>query len=113
MSATLIQALYTSSVRTVVSLSTHLHGLLKVLGASRQQHELLEREGVAGVRATVDDVKGGAGEDEVTGGAGKVGKVLVQGDTLRAERQPMSVSPFADCARSCPPFGRRQPWRQP
>ena len=66
----------------VVGLGTNLHGLREAGGASGEEHELLERELVAGVRATVNDVERRAGEGERRLHAGKVSKVLVEGDAL-------------------------------
>lgn len=85
----------------MVSLSTHLHGLLKVLGASGQEHELLESEGVAGVGATVDDVESRAREDEVTSGAGKVGKVLVERNTLYLASRSASKHEVETAGEAC------------
>jgi len=69
--------------RTVVGLSSHLHGLLEVLGSSGEDHELLESESVAGVGSTVDDVESRARENEGSLDASKVGEVLVKRDVLR------------------------------
>ena len=69
-------------LESVVGLSTDLHGLGEGGSASGEEHELLERELVAGVGATVDDVEAGRGEDEGGLDTGEVGEVLVEGDTL-------------------------------
>ena len=66
----------------VVGLGTDLHGLLEGRSTGGNDHELLERELVAGVRSTVDDVEAGRGEDEGGLDTGEVGEVLVEGDTL-------------------------------
>ena len=66
----------------VVSLGTNLHGLREASGASGEEHELLERELVAGVGATVDDVEAGSGEDEGGLDTGEVSEVLVEGNAL-------------------------------
>lgn len=68
----------------MVDLGTDLHGLGESLSASGDNHELLERELVAGVRATVNDVHG-RGRENVRGlDASKLGKVGVKGNTLLA-----------------------------
>mmetsp|Transcript_54085 Transcript_54085/g.136063 ORF Transcript_54085/g.136063 Transcript_54085/m.136063 type:complete len:475 (-) Transcript_54085:104-1528(-) len=70
-------------LEAVVHLGPQLHGLLEVLGARRQDHELLHRQLVAGVAAAVDDVHGGHGHDELVGRvARQASDVLVQGDLL-------------------------------
>lgn len=66
----------------VVGLRAHLHGLSERRSASGKEHELLEGEGIAGVRATVDDVERGAGEDVGLLDAGKRGNVGVEGEAL-------------------------------
>lgn len=48
----------------------------------RNDHELLESETATGVGATVEDVHEGNGKDVGLLGAGKVGDVSVEGDTL-------------------------------
>jgi len=69
-------------LQDVVGLGTHLHCLGERLGASREDHEFLERKGVTGVRSTVDDVEGGAWED-VWGRNNREGsEVLLKGDAL-------------------------------
>lgn len=52
------------------------------LGTGRENHELLEGELVASVRATVDDVEARDGEDVRSLDAGNLGEVLVERDTL-------------------------------
>lgn len=66
----------------VVGLGTDLHSLLEGGCTSGDDHELLERELVAGVRTTVDDVEARGGEDEGGLDTGEVGEVLVERDTL-------------------------------
>ena len=66
----------------VVGLRTNLHRLREAGGTSGEEHELLERELVAGVRATVDDVESGGGENVGGLDASELSKVLVEGDTL-------------------------------
>lgn len=66
----------------VVGLGTDLHGLSEAGSTSGEEHELLERELVTGVRATVDDIERRAGEDVRGLDTGEFSKVLVQGDTL-------------------------------
>lgn len=66
----------------MVGLRTELHRLGEGGCASGKEHELLERELVAGVRATVDDVECGDGENEGGLHTGKVREVLVEGNTL-------------------------------
>lgn len=67
----------------VVDLGTDLHGLGKGLGTSGQDHELLHGELVAGVGATVNDVHGGDGHDDLLATvSGQVGNVTVERDTL-------------------------------
>lgn len=66
----------------MVGLSTDLHGLLERRSTSGDDHELLERELVAGVGSTVDDVEARGGEGEGRLDTGKVGEVLVERDTL-------------------------------
>ena len=70
----------------MVGLGSHLHGLVEVDGSDGKDHELLEGEGVAGVRATVDDVEAGAGEDVRGLDAGELSKVLVEGYTLFVDK---------------------------
>ena len=48
---------------------------------SGQDHELLHGQAVAGVRAAIDDVEGGHGQNEATV-ASQVGDVTVQRHTL-------------------------------
>ena len=66
----------------MVGLGTNLHCISERGCTSGEEHELLERELVAGVRATVDDVEAGSGEDEGGLDASEFGEVLVEGDTL-------------------------------
>ena len=66
----------------VVGLSADLHGLGAGSGASGEEHELLEREFVTGVRSSVDNVERGARKVERRLDACEVGKVLVERDTL-------------------------------
>lgn len=74
----------------VVSFRAHLHGLVKVGGAGREDHELLEGERVAGVRSTVDDVHGRDREDVRGLDASEVGEVDVEGDALQSRRRQVS-----------------------
>ena len=66
----------------MVSLRADLHRLSEAGSTGGQEHELLESELVAGMRAAVDNVERRAGEDEGGLDAGKVSEVLVEGDTL-------------------------------
>lgn len=66
----------------VVGLGADLHGLSEAGSAGGEEHELLEGKGVTSVRAAVDDVEGGAGEDVRLLDAGKRGNVSVQGKAL-------------------------------
>jgi len=69
-------------LESVVSFSSHLHGLVEVLGSGRKEHELLESESVTGVRSTVDNVHSGNGKDVRRLDTGKLGEVNVERDTL-------------------------------
>jgi hypothetical protein len=71
-----------NALESVVSLGTHLHGLLEVLGSGREEHEFLESEGVSGVGSTVNNVESGNGEDVRGLDTGEVGEVDVERDTL-------------------------------
>ena len=66
----------------MVCFSAHLHGFGERRSASRKEHELLERELVASMRSTVDDIEGGSGEDEGGLHTREVSEVLVERDTL-------------------------------
>lgn len=72
----------------VVGLGTDLHGLSESGSASGKEHELLEGKSVSSVRAAVDDVERGAGEDvglldaSERGNVGVEGKALVSGTGL-------------------------------
>lgn len=70
----------------MVGLGAHLHRLVKVLGSDGEDHEFLEREGVAGVRPAVDHVERGAGEHVRRLNARELGKVHIQGDALDVSR---------------------------
>lgn len=80
----------------VVGLGTHLHGLVEVLGSGGEEHELLEGEGVTGVRSTVDDVHGGDGEDVRRLDTGELGEVDVERDTLHRENVRFHDDRFCD-----------------
>jgi hypothetical protein len=96
----------------VVSLGTHLHGLVKVLGSDGEDHELLEREGVSSVGSTVDDVERRAGEVVGRLDASEVGKVDVEGDTLAMHTVVSSKRPgIHEGEGRCSPSGQQQPWR--
>ncbi|GMT15290.1 hypothetical protein PFISCL1PPCAC_6587, partial [Pristionchus fissidentatus] len=68
-------------LEVVVHLGSHAHRLRERLGAKREDHELLHGQLVSGVGASVDDVEGGHGKDNLVG-AGELGDVLVEGDSL-------------------------------
>ncbi|GBE58766.1 phosphopyruvate hydratase, putative [Babesia ovata] len=70
-------------LQVVVDFATHADGLPEGRGTDGEDHELLHGQAVAGVGATVDDVKAGNGEDVVVGGlAGELSEVLVKGYLL-------------------------------
>lgn len=69
-------------LEVVVNLGTDLHGLGEGLGAGGDDHELLRSELVASVRATVDDVHGGGGENVRALDTGKSSNVLVEGNAV-------------------------------
>ena len=66
----------------MVGLRTDLHSLGEAGRTGGEEHELLEGELVTGVRATVNDVERGSGEDERGLDASEVSEVLVKRDTL-------------------------------
>jgi hypothetical protein len=66
----------------VVRLSADLHRVCEGLGAGGEEHELLERELVAGVATTVDDVERGDGERVRRLDTSELGKVLVERDAF-------------------------------
>ncbi len=66
----------------VVGLGADLHSLGEAGSTGGEKHELLEGKLVASVRATIDNVEGGSGEDEWGLDTGEVGEVLVQGNSL-------------------------------
>ena len=67
------------SLEVVVGLHTHAESLREGLGTNGEDHELLHGKLVASVRATVDDVEGGNGHDELLV-ASELGDVLVEGE---------------------------------
>lgn len=69
-------------LQRVIGLSTNLEGISERIGASGEQHELLESELVASMRAAVDDVKRGSGKNERRLNTREVSKVLVERDAL-------------------------------
>lgn len=73
-------------LESVVSLGTHLHGLVEVLGSGGEEHEFLEGKGVTGVRSSVDDVESGDGKDVRGLDTGELGEVDVEGDTLNRRK---------------------------
>lgn len=62
----------------MVGLGTDLHRVREARRAGGEEHELLERELVTGMRTTVDDVEAGDREDEGGLNACKIGEVLVE-----------------------------------
>mmetsp|Transcript_27595 Transcript_27595/g.60369 ORF Transcript_27595/g.60369 Transcript_27595/m.60369 type:complete len:366 (-) Transcript_27595:454-1551(-) len=68
-------------LQVVVDLAAHAHGLSKRGGTSGQNHELLHGQSIASVAATVDDVEGGDGQDQLAV-ASEISNVLIQGNTL-------------------------------
>ena len=70
-------------LQVVVSLRTHLHGLGEAGSTSGENHELLESQGVTGVRSSVDDVERRGGESVGSRDTGELGDVLVKRDSLR------------------------------
>lgn len=66
----------------MVSLRAHLHRLGERASTRGEEHELLERQRVTSVRATVDDVERRAGEDVRLLDAGKGREVRVEGELL-------------------------------
>ena len=69
-------------LQRVVGLRTDLHRLGEGGRTSGEEHELLERELVASVGATVDNIEGRARESEGGLDTGEVSEVLVKRDTL-------------------------------
>jgi hypothetical protein len=65
----------------LVALRADLHGLTEGGGAHWHEHELLEREVVASVAASVDHIEGWHRKDEL-GVAGEVSEVLVERHAL-------------------------------
>lgn len=87
------------ALEVLIHLGAHFHRLLQVLGASREQHELLEGELVAGVLAAVDHVECWHRDDELALRAGaKRGKLL--GDVLVEGQTGLGCTSFAHCLRN-------------
>jgi hypothetical protein len=71
--------LLNNTLQSMITLRPNLHSLSKRSGTHRQNHKFLHGELVAGVRAAVDHVECGHGEDVGCLVAGEVGEVDVEG----------------------------------
>merc|ERR1719468_704040 len=68
-------------LEVVVRLGAHLHGLGEAGSASGQNHELLHGQLVSGMRATVDDVQGRNGHNDILDSS-QISNVSVQRNTF-------------------------------
>lgn len=69
------------SLQVVVHFTAHFHGLSEGSGAGGQNHKLLHGQFIASMRATVDDIESGHGQDYVLV-AGQVSQMTEQRDVL-------------------------------
>ena len=61
----------------MIRLGTNLHRFRETGSAGGEKHKLLEGETIVGVRATIDDIKSWAWEDEWRLDTGKISEVAV------------------------------------
>jgi hypothetical protein len=66
----------------MISLCANLHRLGERASTSGQKHELLEREFVASMRSTVDNIESRCWQDERRLDASEVRKVLIKGNSF-------------------------------
>lgn len=71
----------------MVSLSSHLHRLVKVFCSNGEDHEFLEGEGVSGVRTSIDDVESGARENVRRLDSCELSEMGVERDSLQGEER--------------------------